>query len=108
MRGSPTASPGRRTPRHRAAAYNALVAQVARAQPSGEVTVVDLNQMLSPDGAYTPSVGGVRVRYTDGIHVSLAGGVLLRRQILPEVDRIGMEDEAAARPAGDRPRGRRG
>ncbi|MFZ0250686.1 MAG: SGNH hydrolase domain-containing protein [Acidimicrobiales bacterium] len=81
----------------RTRAYNALLAQVARAQPSGEVTVVDLNKMLSPNGAYTPSVGGVRVRYTDGIHVSLAGGVLLQRQILPEVDRIGMEGETAAK-----------
>ena len=81
----------------RARAYNALVARVARAQKPGEVTVLDLNKMLSPDGTYTPTVGGVQVRYTDGIHVSVAGGVLLQRQILPEVDRIGMEDETAAK-----------
>ena len=64
------------------------------------MTVVDLNKMLSPDGTYTSTVGGVQVRYTDGIHVSLAGGELLQRQILPEVDKIGMEDETAAKAGG--------
>lgn len=59
--------------------------------------MIDLNKMLGPDGTYTSTVGGVRARYTDGIHISLAGGVLLQRQILPEVDKIGMEDEAAAK-----------
>ena len=81
----------------RARAYNALVSRVAGAEQPGEVTVVDLNKMLSPNGTYTSTVDGVRVRYTDGIHVSLAGGVLLQREILPEIGRIGMEDEAAAK-----------
>ena len=84
----------------RVRAYNALVERVSRAQPPGEVTVVDLNKMLSPRGTYTSSVGGVQVRYTDGIHISLAGGVLLQRQILPEVDKIGMADEAAVKAGG--------
>jgi hypothetical protein len=81
----------------RVRAYNALVASVARAQAPGEVTVIDLNKMLSPQGTFTPTIGGVQVRYSDGIHISLAGGVWLQRQILPEVDKIGMEDEAAAK-----------
>ena len=35
----------------------------------------------------------------DGIHVSLNGGELLQRQVLPALDRIGLEDEAARAPA---------
>ena len=78
----------------RAQAYNALVRQVAATHP-GVVSVLDLNRMLSPGGVYTASVAGVDVRSSDGIHVSVDGGELLQRQILPVVDRIGMEDEAA-------------
>jgi hypothetical protein len=80
----------------RARAYNALVRQVARAHP-GVVSVIDLNQMLSPNGRYRAAVDGVDVRWADGIHVSTAGGELLQRQILPVIDRIGMESEATAR-----------
>jgi hypothetical protein len=79
----------------RVRAYNALVRQVARADPR-EVSVIDLNRMLSPDGVYTASLNGVDVRY-DGIHISPAGGRLLQRQILPVIARIGMEEETAAK-----------
>jgi hypothetical protein len=78
----------------RVQAYNALVSQVARAH-SGVVSVIDLNKMLGPGGVYTSSVSGVDVRSSDGIHISVRGGELLQRRILPAVDRIGMEDEAA-------------
>ncbi len=78
----------------RAQAYNALVRQVARTCPK-VVSVIDLNRMLSPHGVYAASLSGVDVRSTDGIHISVDGGQLLQRQILPAVDRIGMEDEAA-------------
>lgn len=80
----------------RARAYNALVRTVAHADP-GEVSVIDLNRMLSPGGSYTATVHGVDVRSPDGIHVSIAGGQFLQREILPAIDRIGMEDEAAAK-----------
>ena len=78
----------------RTQAYNALVRQVAAAHP-GFVSVLDLNKMLSPGGVYTASVAGVDVRSPDGIHISVDGGQLLQRQILPAVDHIGLEDEAA-------------
>ncbi len=83
----------------RVQAYDALVRQVARADP-GEVSVIDLNRMLGPAGVYTASLDGVAVRWPDGIHVSTAGGELLQRQILPELDLIGLEDETAARSRG--------
>jgi hypothetical protein len=79
-------------------AYNAVVRQAARADP-GVISVIDLNRMLGPAGAYTASLSGVHVRSADGIHVSVDGGELLQRQILPAVDRIGMENEAAKAPA---------
>ena len=77
----------------RVQAYNALVQQVAHTHP-GVVSVLDLNRMLSPDGVFTASLSGVDVRSADGIHISLNGGELLQSQILPAVDRIGLEDEA--------------
>jgi hypothetical protein len=80
----------------RARAYNALVEQVARSEPS-HVSVIDLNKMLDPDGAYSSQVDGVDVRWSDGVHVSRAGGLLLQRQILPVIGRIGLEDDATAR-----------
>ncbi len=79
----------------RVQAYNALVRRVARADPR-EVDVIDLNRLLGPDGVYTASLDGVDVR-PDGVHISPAGGLMLQQEILPEVDRIGMENEAAAR-----------
>jgi hypothetical protein len=78
----------------RVRAYNALVRRVARADP-GVVSVLDLNRMLGPGGVYTACLSGLDVRTDDGIHVTLDGGELLQRQILPAVDRIGMADEAA-------------
>ena len=82
----------------RTQAYNVLVRQVAQSDP-GEVTVIDLNRMLSSDGAYTATLDGIAVRSPDGIHVSLAGGEWLQRRILPQIDRIGMEDETVAAKA---------
>ena len=79
--------------------YNELVRQVAAARP-GVASVLDLNRMLSPAGVYTASVSGVDVRSGDGIHVSLDGGELLQRQILPAVDRIGLGDGYGATRAG--------
>ncbi len=80
----------------RTQAYNALVQQVALSDP-GEVSVIDLNRMLSPGGVFTATLDGIDVRSSDGIHVSPAGGELLQGQILPQIDRIGMADETAAK-----------
>jgi hypothetical protein len=80
----------------RVRAFNAVVWRVARAHP-GEVSVIDLNRMLSPGGAYAASVDGVTVRWADGVHVTTAAGELLQPQILPQIDRIGLDDETAAR-----------
>jgi hypothetical protein len=72
-------------------AYNRLLARVAAAH-RGVVTLVDLNRILDPAGHYTMTVGGVRVRYYDGVHISIAGGLWLQSRLLPEMARLGLED----------------
>lgn len=76
----------------RAQEYNALVRQVARHQPH-VVTVVDLNRMLAPGGAYAATVDGIEVRSSDGIHISPAGGELLQSEILPQIAKLGLAAE---------------
>ncbi|HVB92867.1 MAG TPA: acyltransferase family protein [Acidimicrobiales bacterium] len=72
-------------------AYNAIVYRVA-AQHPGVVTVYDLNKVLSPNGRYTPTVDGVTVRWSDGIHISKDGGLWMRSKLLPEVASLGLID----------------
>jgi hypothetical protein len=74
----------------RARLFNNLVLQVARSEPK-VVSVVDLNHLLAPAGVYTTSVDGIDVRSPDGIHISLDGGELLQRAILPQVARLGLK-----------------
>ncbi|HEX3794856.1 MAG TPA: hypothetical protein VHV57_10190 [Acidimicrobiales bacterium] len=71
-------------------AYNALVERVAAHDP-GEITAVDVNHLLDPKNVYTSRVDGVATRWTDGIHISRAGGVFLRSGILPIVDRLALQ-----------------
>ncbi len=52
--------------------FNALVTAVAAQNPSF-VTVLNVNHLLSPQGIYTPDVGGLPVRAADGIHLTMAG-----------------------------------
>lgn len=82
----------------RTRAYNALVGALARTDP-GQVSVIDLNRMLAPRGRYVATLDGIDVRSTDGVHISLAGGQLLQREILPRVVRLGLQDEATHRTA---------
>jgi hypothetical protein len=82
----------------RARLYNQLLGRVARSDPR-HVSVVDLNKLLSPAGVYTPVVHGVTVRWSDGIHVTTAGGEYLQPSILPLVDRLGLAAEPAVAQA---------
>ncbi len=47
--------------------YNRLINQVAAAFP-GKVSVIDYGAILSPNGVFTESIGGVQVRTSDGVH----------------------------------------
>jgi peptidoglycan/LPS O-acetylase OafA/YrhL len=83
----------------RATAFNQLLEQVAHRR-SNQVSVVDLNKMLDPDGRYQSVVDGVTVRTTDGIHITVPGGEWLQPRILPTVAKLGLEARAAAGAAG--------
>ncbi len=71
--------------------WNRLLREAAARHP-GVVTLIDLNRILNPGGHYTSTIDGVRVRWIDRIHVSLAGGEWLQPRILPEVAQLGLDD----------------
>ena len=53
--------------------FNQLVRQAA-AQHPGVASVGDLHAQICPTGTFSPTVNGVVVRSSDGIHISEAGG----------------------------------
>ncbi len=76
----------------RVQAVNSIIYQVA-AQFPGTATVIDLNAKLDPGGAYASVIDGVTVRTSDGVHITLAGGVWLAPWLLPKLVAL-----AAGRP----------
>jgi hypothetical protein len=97
---APDGSPFTENQPSRVDAYNKLVTEVGQANP-GVVTVIDLNKMLDPDGQFAMNVGGVIARWSDGVHVSDAGGELVQPKILPTVAALGLGVTLA--PAADQP-----
>jgi peptidoglycan/LPS O-acetylase OafA/YrhL len=73
--------------------FNAIVRMVAKEHP-GLVSVIDLNRIIDPGGHYAPTVDGVTVRFTDGVHVSATGGRWLQPRLLPAIARIGLSSTA--------------
>lgn len=69
-------------------ALNKLMYQAAARHP-GLVSVVPLGSYLSPGGHFATDVGGVTARWSDGIHITVPGGVYLAHFVLPQVVRIG-------------------
>jgi lysophospholipase L1-like esterase len=51
-------------------AWNALLRKVAAQDPT--LTVLDLNKRVCPNGVFTWSIGGLRVR-SDGLHFTPQG-----------------------------------
>jgi hypothetical protein len=78
----------------RTTAYNALLQRVADAHRR-TVTLVDLNHLLDPSGHYQETIGATTVRWTDGVHITIAAGQMLQPSILPTVAGLGLR----ARPA---------
>lgn len=74
----------------RTRAWNADVRRAAAAYP-GVATVVDLNRMIDPHDRYTSYIDGLRVRDYDNEHFSPAGGLYLRRLLLPAFVTLGRE-----------------
>lgn len=78
-------------------AWNRIVRSIAYEHPQ-QVRMVNLNRMLDPQGHFTTVVDDVQVRWpNDGIHVSLAGGELLQRRVLPEAGALGLQDRESHR-----------
>jgi hypothetical protein len=75
--------------------WNALVrravAGLDRRRP-GVATVIDLNRLLDPGRAYRRVVDGVVARWSDGVHITPAGGHLAGTRILPVVAALGRGD----------------
>jgi len=84
-------------------AYNSLLYVVAAAR-KGVATVVDLNRLLDPAGHFTSTIDGITVRSTDGIHISIAGGLFLQDGVLPTVARLGLAHDEARHESVPTPR----
>lgn len=78
-------------------AYNALVREVAAANPT-KVTLYDLNALVCPGGHYEEFVDGVQVRTSDGIHFTWPGGIWIGAKLWPLVITDG-RDAAASQAA---------
>ncbi|HXW35700.1 MAG TPA: acyltransferase family protein [Acidimicrobiales bacterium] len=78
----------------RADFYNNDVRAVVSRYPHA-ATLVDLNKLLDPDGSYEPTIDGIDMRWTDGIHISLDGGIWLQPRILPVVASLGLQARQA-------------
>ena len=83
----------------RRAVYNSLVRQVAAAHPQTD-SVVDLDAAACPQGNFATTVDGVVMRWTDGVHFTVAGGIALVPRLMPAILASGRAQIAAARAAG--------
>jgi len=84
-------------------AYNNLVREVAAANPT-TVTLYDLDALVCPGGNYEPSIDGVQVRTSDGIHFTWPGGTFIGTKFWPTViDAARQAAEAQDAAAGSSP-----
>jgi peptidoglycan/LPS O-acetylase OafA/YrhL len=63
---------------------NSIIEKVA-AEHRASVSVVPLNRYLDPDGHFTWTIDGKRVRLGDGVHTTPAAGAYLAPKILPQL-----------------------
>ena len=86
----PDGSPYPENEPSRVDAWNRLLRAVAT-EHRHQVTLIDLNRILDPDGHFTSTVDGVAVRWPgDGVHLSTAGGQWLQPRVLPEIAGLGL------------------
>jgi SGNH domain (fused to AT3 domains) len=84
----PDGSPWPEDMANRLAKYNDIVRQVAKT--SSRTTLIDFNAMACPHGQYEASMEGVPTRY-DGVHFTLAGGIVFESRIFPTIVKLGRE-----------------
>ena len=80
---------------------NTIMRSVAQAA-GGNVSVFDLNTLVSPGGHYSPAVGSVNVRCGDGVHFSQSGGIFVGMELAPELAALG-QAHARSSPGGTWP-----
>jgi len=83
---------------------NATMREVASTTPLGSepsrVYVFDLNAVVSPDDAFSPTVDQVNVRCSDGVHFTRSGGIYVGERLVPELAALG-QTHASASPGGE-------
>ena len=79
----------------RLAVYNKLVREVA-AEHATTDSVVNLFGAACPGGKFAPTVHGVTIRQTDGVHFTVAGGQYLASRIMPAIVASGRAQMAGA------------
>jgi peptidoglycan/LPS O-acetylase OafA/YrhL len=84
----PDGSPWPEDMPNRLTKYNDIVRQVART--SSNTTLLNFNAMSCPHGHYEATMEGVPARY-DGVHFTLAGGIVFESRIFPTLVKLGRE-----------------
>ena len=79
------AGAGRGRQRHHAAGGPAAPAGA----DGSRVYVFDLNAVVSPDHAFSPTVGHINVRCADGVHFTQSGGIYVGQRLAPELAALG-------------------
>jgi peptidoglycan/LPS O-acetylase OafA/YrhL len=100
---SPTGAPWPEDAPSRVQADNAEIRAAAASATSStdgsRVYVFDLNALVSPGGAYSPTVGPVNVRCADGVHFTQSGGIFVGQKLAPELAALG-QAHASSAPGG--------
>jgi peptidoglycan/LPS O-acetylase OafA/YrhL len=101
---SPAGTPWPEDATARVTVDNATMREVASTTPSGSagsrVYVFDLNALVSPDDAFSPTVDQVNVRCNDGVHFTRSGGIYVGERLAPELATLG-QAHAGASPGGE-------
>ncbi len=103
---SPAGTPWPEDAPARVTGDNATMRQVATTTPPGtdgsRVYVFDLNAVVSPNHAFSPTVDQINMRCTDGVHFTQSGGIYVGRRLAPELAALG-QAHATASPGGGWP-----
>jgi hypothetical protein len=93
---SPDGTPWPEESPARLAEYNKLVRQVAAERPQTQ-SVVNLDAAACPGGHYSATKDGQTIRtVSDGVHFTIAGGIVLAPYVMPQIVAAGRAQEAQA------------
>jgi len=82
--------------------WNELLRRYAKQHAADGVTLVDLNEYLSPNGEYTNARSGVELRY-DGVHFNPDAGQLVFAWLLPQLPSSGAGSTSTTTTTGSSP-----